>query len=129
MLNVRYDPTCPHEILARAVRGRTLRRVTASLLHAFGIRAAYRSPYDIFMWRMHGFLKANSDFQQRCEKERIEFPPLSTWMAFTDDVSHAVLSGQFALEQTFIVPIHALIAPEKSPLRVLEQFYGAARGT
>ena len=37
---------------------------------------------------------------------------------------HTALSGQFALEQTYIVPTHALLAPEKSPLRVLEALCG-----
>jgi hypothetical protein len=42
----------------------------------------------------------------------------------SDMVSHAVLSGQFALEQTFIVSKHALVLPEKAPVRVLEQIAG-----
>jgi hypothetical protein len=39
-------------------------------------------------------------------------------------VSHAVLSGQFALEQTFTVSKHALVLPEKAPVRVLERIAG-----
>ncbi|MDB5302242.1 MAG: hypothetical protein JWO87_3905, partial [Phycisphaerales bacterium] len=39
---------------------------------------------------------------------------------------HSVLSGQFALEQTFIVPIRAMVAPQKSPLKVLEGLCGTA---
>jgi hypothetical protein len=35
-----------------------------------------------------------------------------------------VLSGQYALEQTFIIPVRALIQPEKSPIRVLEKLAG-----
>jgi hypothetical protein len=30
------------------------------------------------------------------------------------------LSGQFALEQTFIIPPDALVAPQVAPIRVLE---------
>jgi hypothetical protein len=45
-------------------------------------------------------------------------------MVFTDGVPHAVMSGQFALEQTFIVPPGALVSPEASPVRVLEAIKG-----
>jgi hypothetical protein len=45
-------------------------------------------------------------------------------MVFTDGVAHAALSGQYALEQTYIVPIDAMLLPEKSPLRVLESIAG-----
>ena len=80
-----------------------------------------RSPYDDFMLRFHHYLKENAQFQQSCPKTRHEFPPGSCWMVFTDMVSHAVLSGQFALEQTLIVPRDTLMTPEKAPVRVLER--------
>jgi hypothetical protein len=76
------------------------------------------------MLRLHHFLKANQEFQDMCSRTRPEFPPQSTWLVFTDVVSHAVLSGQFALEQTFIVSKHALVLPEKSPVRALERIAG-----
>jgi hypothetical protein len=40
-------------------------------------------------------------------------------------VSHAVLSGQYALEQTFIVPRESLALPEKAPIAILERIAGA----
>jgi 3-deoxy-D-manno-octulosonic acid hydroxylase-like protein len=46
---------------------------------------------------------------------------MSTWLVFTDGVPHSALSGQFAMEQTFIIPLEALVAPEVSPIRVLER--------
>jgi len=87
----------------------------------FGMKAAQHSPYDKFMLRFHDYLKENQSFQENCEKILMEFPPGSTWICFTDTVPHAVLSGQYALEQTFIVPIRAMVKPEKAPIRVLEQ--------
>jgi hypothetical protein len=99
------------------------RRQTLHLLHAVGIPVPDRSAYDEFMLRFHDFLKENSDFQQ-AEKERIEFPPMSTWLVFTDGVPHAALSGQFAMEQTFIVPREALVSPSDSPIGVLEAICG-----
>lgn len=78
-----------------------------------------RSPYDEFMMRFHNYLKENSSFQQNCPKQHWEFPPGASWMVYTDMVSHAVLSGQFALEQTLIVCREAMVVPEKSPYGVL----------
>jgi hypothetical protein len=76
------------------------------------------------MLRFHHFLKASQEFQEMCSRTRWEFPPQSTWLVFTDMVSHAVLSGQFALEQTFIISTSALVLPEKAPVRVLERIAG-----
>jgi hypothetical protein len=42
-------------------------------------------------------------------------------MAFTDQVSHAAMSGQYQLEQTFYLPVAAMIDESRSPLRVLER--------
>ena len=85
-----------------------------------GLPVAAYSPYDKFMLRFHDFLKENKEFQSDCEKIRLEFPPLSTWIVFTDGVPHAALSGQFALEHTYIVPLKDLVASEESPIRLLE---------
>lgn len=101
------------------------KRAIAALKRSAGLRTAARSPYDEFMLRFHDHLKANSDFQRDWPKQRHEFPPGSTWIAFTDMVSHAVVSGQYALEQTFFVPVEAMVAPQKSPLRILESMAGA----
>jgi hypothetical protein len=90
----------------------------------FGLKAVDHSPYDKFMLRFHDFLKEQSDFQENCPKTRLEFPPGSTWMCYTDSVPHAVLSGQYALEQTFIIPLSALVTPEKAPIRILEKIAG-----
>lgn len=91
------------------------------LLRAVRIPVPERSPYDKFMLRFHDFLKEASEFQQSGGSTRLDFPPLSTWLVFTDGVPHAVLSGQYALEQTFIIPTQALVSPEDAPIRVLEQ--------
>jgi hypothetical protein len=91
---------------------------------ALGLASARRSPYDAFMLRFHHFLKENESFQQSCPKNRWEFPPGSTWMAFTDMVCHSVLAGRFALEQTFIISRDALVLPLKAPVSVLERLAG-----
>lgn len=103
-----------------------LRRQLSRLKRVVGLRVIDRSPYDQFMLRFHDYLKENEAFQTRHPKTRLEFPPRSTWIVFTDAVPHAALSGQFALEQTYIVPLQALLHPERAPVRVLESLCGRA---
>ena len=86
-----------------------------------------RSAYDEFMLRFHDFLKENSEFQSG-DKERVEFPPMATWLVFTDGVPHAALSGQFAMEQTFIVSPEALVSRADAPIAVLEAICGEKLG-
>jgi 3-deoxy-D-manno-oct-2-ulosonic acid (Kdo) hydroxylase len=104
--------------------GARLKRALNAALRAIGIERAEASPYDRFMLRFHDYLKANAEFQRHALKQRVEFPAGSTWIAFTDTVAHAVLSGQYALEQTFFLPVDSTVAPQLSPLRVLESMAG-----
>jgi hypothetical protein len=101
-------------------------RTVSAALRGAGIQTAARSRYDESMLRFHDYLKGHQDFQRDCVKHRHEFPPGSTWIAFTDMVSHAVLSGQYALEQTFFVPIDSMLTPQLSPLRILESIASTA---
>src|SRR5580658_1797844 len=100
--------------------GRTVQSLGAKL----GIGTMSRTPYDMFMLRFHDYLKENAAFQANCPKIRMEFPPLATWVVFTDSVAHAALSGQYAVEQTFLIPPRALVAPEAAPFRILEGIAG-----
>jgi hypothetical protein len=99
-------------------------RAARALGRALRIPAARRSPYDDFMHRCHNAMKEDSAFQKDSPKQRWEFPPDSTWIVFTDCVAHAVLEGQYALEQTFIVSRSAMVAPERSPVAILERIAG-----
>jgi len=99
---------------------RTLRAV----LRALRWPGATRSPYDDFMHRFHNSLKEDREFQLNCAKHRWEFPPDSSWIVYTDMVSHAAIEGQFAMEQTFLVSRGAMVLPEKSPIAVLETLCG-----
>ncbi|HUO33922.1 MAG TPA: Kdo hydroxylase family protein [Candidatus Acidoferrum sp.] len=89
-----------------------------------GLPGMGRTAYDMFMLRFHDWLKENADFQANSPKVRLEFPPLSTWMVYTDSTAHAVMSGQFAIEQTFLIPPHALVARQQAPYRILEEIAG-----
>lgn len=105
--------------------GSPLSRLGKGVARAMGLGAAIpslkRSPYDDFMMRFHNFLKENPEWQTRCAKYPFQFPAGSSWMVYTDTVPHAVLAGQYALEQTLLVKPEAMVKPEVSPLRVLEQ--------
>src|ERR1700741_1703857 len=83
-----------------------------------------RPPYDEFMRRCHDLMKEDINFQENTPKQYWEFAPNSSWVVFTDCVSHAVLSGQYALEQTFLIPQDALVLPQRSPLAILERVLG-----
>jgi hypothetical protein len=86
-----------------------------------GLNVAVRSPYDRFMLAFHHYLKESAAFQDAAVKSRVEFPPGATWMVFTDMVSHAVLKGRYALEQTFLVARDSLVLPDKAPIAILER--------
>jgi 3-deoxy-D-manno-oct-2-ulosonic acid (Kdo) hydroxylase len=100
-------------------------RLLPRLAGGLGLPWPDRSPYDRFMLGFHDYLKANQGFQDSTVKSRWEFPPNSTWIVFTDSVPHAVLSGRFALEHTYIVSERDLVRPERSPREVLEKLCGA----
>ncbi|PYQ20888.1 MAG: hypothetical protein DMF81_17155 [Acidobacteria bacterium] len=86
-----------------------------------GLDVSVRSPYDRFMLSFHHHLKESAEFQRSVEKRQVEFPAGSTWMVFTDMVSHAVLRGRYALEQTFLVARATLVLPDKAPIAILER--------
>ncbi|HUZ05734.1 MAG TPA: Kdo hydroxylase family protein [Acidobacteriaceae bacterium] len=100
------------------------RNVACSVGLGRAIPALKRSPYDRFMMRFHDFLKENAAYQAQGMREASYFPPGSSWMVYTDMVPHAVLAGQYALEQTFLVAPEAMVAPEHAPLGVLEALAG-----
>jgi 3-deoxy-D-manno-octulosonic acid hydroxylase-like protein len=104
-----------------AAKNGALRRSVSRWAAGLGLARLSRTPYDKFMLRFHDYLKENEDFQANSPKVRLEFPPLATWMVFTDGVAHAAMSGQFAMEQTLLIPPQALVAPESAPYRILER--------
>ena len=97
---------------------------SGTLLHLLRLTKARRSAYDALMLQLHDLMKADTEYQAAAPQTQCEFPPGSTWMAFTDQVSHAAMAGQFQLEQTFLLPIDAMLDPQRSPLRILERLVG-----
>ncbi|TDR79801.1 Kdo hydroxylase family protein [Paludibacterium purpuratum] len=96
----------------------------ASLLHALGITKRYRSRYDHIMLSLHDAMKADIAYQQSCPQESIGFAPGAGWICFSDQTSHAVMAGQFMLEQTFFLQPRDMADPRQSPLAVLETLTG-----
>lgn len=96
------------------------------LLRALHVTKSLRSAYDHCMLQIHDRMKADLEYQKSADQRMYEFPAGCTWIMYSDQVSHAVLAGQHALEQTFYLPIGAMGDPSKSPLRTLERLTGRA---
>lgn len=93
----------------------------AHLLKMLRITKTHRSDYDHYMLKMHDAMKRDNHYQQTVPQEEFRFPPGSSWIVYTDQVSHAAMSGQHVLEQTFNLPVNGLSDPATAPLRVLEK--------
>jgi hypothetical protein len=98
-----------------------LGRLREGVLGLFQPSRRARSAYDMFMLRLHNFLKANDDFQKNTPRRHWYFQPGSAWLAITDTASHAVLSGRFALEHSYFLAPDTLALPEESPPALLAQ--------
>jgi hypothetical protein len=94
---------------------------SAPLLQWLGITKTRRTPYDHYMLRLHDAMKADLEYQEAVEQSPFDFPAGSTWIMFTDQVSHAAMKGRWAFEQTYYLPIDAMRTPSLSPLRTLER--------
>ncbi len=89
-------------------------------VHLLKITKTLRSPYDHFMLNIHNAMKKDKLYQQEVQKTTIELPAGSSWIVYSDQVSHAAISGQHVLEQSFYLPIQAMQDPQQSPLFILE---------
>jgi hypothetical protein len=94
---------------------------SGKLMQLLGITKGLRTPYDHYMLHMHDNMKGDLAYQHGARQTELRFPPGSTWIVFTDQVSHAAMSGQHMLEQTFYLPVEAMQDPRLSPLRILER--------
>lgn len=94
------------------------------LLKTLGVTKSERTEYDHIMLRFHDLQKADAEYQQSSPQHWCAFPPGTTWICFSDQVMHAVMEGQYLLEQTFYLPAEGQQSPAASPLRVLEKMTG-----
>lgn len=108
--------------------GDRARRSRAGWFHEWGARVSglFRPdherlfPEDVFMLRLHDFLKGDFAFQQREPRRLWRFPPGSAWLAMTDACTYAELRGRYALEHSFFVAPAVLASPELAPARLLQ---------
>lgn len=98
-----------------------LPKAIRKLMQATKITKSYRTDYDHYMLHIHDLMKADLDYQTEVAQQTIEIMPGMTWIVYTDQVSHAAMSGQHMLEQTFILPIQAMQSPEMAPKCQLEK--------
>jgi hypothetical protein len=97
---------------------------SAAILHLVRVTKTRRSAYDSLMLGLHDRMKADEAYQREAPQTSVDFPVGTTWMAFTDHVSHAAMAGQYQLEQTFLLPVAAMVDERRSPLRILERLKG-----
>jgi hypothetical protein len=69
------------------------------LLAMLRVTKTPRSAYDALMLQLHDCMKADDGFQQESPQSRVDLAAGSTWLAFTDQVSHAATSGQYQLNR------------------------------
>jgi hypothetical protein len=113
MFATRFLPKVPRQLPGRA-------RIEAML----GVTKGQRTVYDHIMLHLHDQGKYDTAYQREAPRQEIAFAPGCTWAVFTDQVLHAAIAGQFALEQTFELPVAALLKSDLAPLRVLERLAG-----
>jgi hypothetical protein len=99
---------------------------SAWLMNLLRITKTPRSEYDHLMLHLHDAMKADLGYQQHAPQQTMPFPPGSVWICFSDQTSHAVMSGQFMLEQTFFLPVAAMVRRDHAPLGILERLKGRA---
>ncbi|MDI3260172.1 MAG: Kdo hydroxylase family protein [Sinobacteraceae bacterium] len=99
---------------------------SAALLAALRITKSRRSRYDHIMLALHDRMKADLAYQKNAPQETIAFLPGCTWICFSDQTSHAAMSGQYLFEQTVHLPVAGLYDPARSPLKILERLAGRA---
>ncbi len=97
---------------------------SALLLQLLRVTKSRRTPYDALMLQLHDRMKGDDEYQHSTPQQLVDFPSGTTWIAFTDQVSHAAMAGQFQLEQTFYLPVGAMVDESRSPLRILERLKG-----
>jgi hypothetical protein len=99
---------------------------SAWLMKSLYITKSRRSHYDHLMLQLHDHMKADEDYQRKVSQVTIPFAAGSTWICFSDQASHAAMSGQYLFEQTLHLPAEAQYEPARSPLAILQRLMGQA---
>lgn len=116
----------PFETVARHFlpRAKPYRRWQAQALQQLHITKSLRSHYDHLMLQLHDGMKADAAYQCEAAQVTMPFAAGSVWICFSDQASHAVMSGQYMLEQTLHLPAERQYDPSASPLAILSRLSG-----
>jgi hypothetical protein len=96
----------------------------AKALNALKVTKSLRSEYDHLMLQLHDSMKSDADYQQNAPQVTMPFPAGSTWVVFSDQASHAAMSGQYMMELTAQLPPSEQYDPQASPLAILSRLMG-----
>ena len=96
----------------------------AKVLNAVHATKSLRSEYDHLMLQLHDLMKFDEQYQKSGTQVTVPFPPGSVWVCFSDQATHAVMSGQFMMEQTLYLPPGKEVDPQASPLAILTRLVG-----
>jgi len=118
----------PFEHMARRFLPRTkpYSRWQAKALHALHVTKSLRSEYDHLMLQLHDAMKSDPDYQREAPQVTMPFAAGTVWVCYSDQASHAVMSGQYMLEQTLHLPAAAQYDIDASPLAILTRLTGRA---
>lgn len=116
----------PFETVAQRFlpRAKPYVRWQAQALQALHVTKALRSEYDHLMLQLHDGMKRDLDYQKSAPQVSMPFPAGSSWICFSDQASHAVMSGQYMMEQTLYLPPGTEYDPQASPLAILTRLMG-----
>jgi hypothetical protein len=98
----------------------------AKALNLLHVTKSLRSEYDHLMLQLHDAMKADLDYQKNAPQVTFNFPPGCAWVCFSDQTSHAVMSGQYMMEYTSQLSPMQQYDKESSPLAILTRLQGHA---
>ncbi len=118
----------PFELVARQFlpRLKPYAAWRARCLYLMRATKSVRSEYDHLMLQLHDAMKSDLDYQQDAHQMTMAFPTGTTWVCFSDQTSHACMSGQYMLEQTLHLAPHSQYDRSASPLAILSRLTGRA---
>lgn len=116
----------PFEDVARKFlpRAKPYVRWQAKALQMLHVTKSLRSEYDHLMLQLHDGMKGDPDYQKNAPQETVPFAAGSTWVCFSDQAVHAVMAGQYMLEQTLFLPPGSEYDTAASPLAILTRLKG-----
>ena len=98
----------------------------ARLMNTLHVTKSLRSEYDHLMLQLHDGMKGDAEYQRDCPQVTMPFAAGSVWVCFSDQAAHAVMSGQFMMEQTLHLPPSAQYDVDASPLAILQRLTARA---